>query len=158
MFDSVYQNPMPEMRFYAQELKKRGIKPFFCVFDLSMFYNGLRLEEEGLISPPYVYNFVFDIPDSLPFSMRALEIFLDHLPENSHWFLTRHHSMGVKDLYVALERGGHVRVGYEDGPFLSSGTRACSNADLVSEVTEAARSIGRKVVDPERAREILGIS
>ena len=158
MFDSVYHNSMPEMRFYAQELKKRGIKPFICIFDLSMFYNGLRLEEEGLMSPPYVYNLVFDIPDTLPFSMKSLEIFLDHLPENSPWFLTRHHSIGVKDLHAALERGGHVRVGYEDGPFLSSGKRARSNADLVEEVAEAARSAGRKVVNPERAREILGIT
>ena len=146
------------MRFYAQELKKRGIKPFFCVFDLSMFYNGLRLEEEGLISPPYVYNLVFDIPDILPFSMKSLEVFLDHLPEDSHWFFTRHHSIGVKDLHAALERGGHVRVCYEDGPFLSSGERARSNADLVEEVAEAARIIGRKVVSPERAREILGMT
>jgi 3-keto-5-aminohexanoate cleavage enzyme len=58
---------------------------------------------------------------------------------------------------MALEKGGHVRVGYEDGPFLSSGKRAQSNAELVEEVAEAARDMGRKVVSQDRAREIMGM-
>jgi 3-keto-5-aminohexanoate cleavage enzyme len=57
----------------------------------------------------------------------------------------------------ALEKGGHVRVGYEDGPFLSSGKRARSNAELVEEVARAARSVGREVVAPDKARMIMGI-
>lgn len=158
MFGGVYQNPISDMRFYARELKDRDIKPFLCVFDLSMFHNARRLEQEGYLTPPYVYNLVFDIPDTLPFSMRSFEIFLDHLPEDSTWFLTRHHARGWEDFRVALERGGHVRVGYEDGPFLSSGKRASSNAELVEEVAEAARSLGREVVGPDRAREILGVT
>jgi len=56
-----------------------------------------------------------------------------------------------------LERGGHVRVGYEDGPFLASGKRARSNAEFVEEVGKAARTVGRKVVGPDRAREIFGL-
>jgi 3-keto-5-aminohexanoate cleavage enzyme len=157
MYGGVYQNPISDMRYYAQELKKRGIKPFLIVFDLSMFYNATRLEQEELMSPPFVYNFVFDIPDTLPFSIKSLEIFLDHLTKGSPWFLTRHHAKGWKDFRMALEKGGHVRVGYEDGPFLSSGKRAQSNAELVEEVAEAARDMGRKVVSPDRAREIMGM-
>lgn len=158
MFGGVYQNPISDMRFYAHELKDRNIKPFLCVFDLSMFHNARRLEQEEYLTSPHVYNLVFDIPDTLPFSLRSFEIFLDHLPEDSPWFLTRHHARGWEDFRAALERGGHVRVGYEDGPFLSSGKRASSNAELVEEVVEAARSLGREVVGPDRAREILGIT
>ena len=158
MAGSVYNNSMPDMKLYAGELKKHGLKPFLMTFDLSMLYNGMRLEEAGLIAPPYVYNFVFDIPDTLPFALKSLEIFRDHLPENSQWFLTRHHALGAKDFHAAIERGGHVRVGYEDGPFLSSGERARSNADLVEEVVEAARSLGRNIATPERAREMLGMN
>lgn len=158
LFGGVYQNPMSDIRFYARELKKRNIKPFSCVFDLSMFHNAERLEEEGLISPPYTFNFVFDMPDSIPFKMRTLDVFLDFLPKNSSWFLTRHHSKGWEGFQAALERGGHVRVGYEDGPFLSTGKRAQSNAELVEEVSRVAQLFGRRVVSPDRAREILGIS
>ena len=120
LFGGVYQNPMSDIRFYAQELAKRNIKPFLCIIDLSMFYNAQTIENEKLIFPPYAYNFVFDMPDSLPFSNKTLDFFLDLLPKHSHWTMTRHHSKGWVDFRPALERGGHVRVGYEDGPFLSS--------------------------------------
>ncbi len=72
--------------------------------------------------------------------------------------LLRHHSLGAKDFARALERGGHVRVGYEDGPFLSSGERTRSNTQLVEEVAQAAEKAGRTVVNSDRAREILGLS
>lgn len=157
LFGGVYQNPMSDIRFYARELEKRRIKPFLCVFDLSMFHNAERLEKEGLISPPYAYNFVFDMPDSLPFSEKTLGVFLDYLPKDSHWFMTRHHGKGWEGLKSALERGGHVRVGYEDGPFLSSGRRAPSNADLVEEIAKAAQILGRKVVGPNQGRKLLGL-
>lgn len=157
LFGGVYQNPMRDIRFYAQELKRRNIAPFLCVFDLSMFHNAVRLEKEGLICPPHVYNFVFDMPDSIPFSEKTLDVFLDFLPQDSCWFMTRHHSIGWKGFQSALERGGHVRVGYEDGPFLSSGKRARSNAELVEEIARAGKSLGRKVADPHRARALLGV-
>jgi 3-keto-5-aminohexanoate cleavage enzyme len=158
MGGSVYRNPWSDIRFYALQLHARKVKPFLCVFDLSMFYNATRLEEEGLLCPPSVYNFVFDVPDALPFLPKYFEIFLAQLPKETPWFLTRHGNRnGWKDFRGALERGGHVRIGFEDSPFLSGGKRARSNAELVRAVAEAARRIGRKVVDPHRAREILGL-
>jgi len=157
MNGSVYRNPISDIRFYARELCERGIKPFLCVFDLSMFHNAKRLEEEGLLSPPFIFNFVFDIPDALPFSNKYFDIFLDQLPKGTNWFLTRHGSRGWEDFRGALERRGHVRVGFEDSPFLSGGKRARSNAELVKEIVGAATRMGRKVVGPDRAREILGI-
>lgn len=157
MYDGVYQNSVPDIRYYAQELRKRNIKPFLCIFDLSMLHNVEHLKKEGLISPPLVYNFVFDIPGCLPFSEKTLDFFLNYIPNNSPWFITRHHARGWKDFQMALERGGHVRVGYEDSPFLSSGEMAQSNADLVGEIARTAQSFGRKVVHPDRARKILGI-
>jgi 3-keto-5-aminohexanoate cleavage enzyme len=157
MGGSVYQNPMSDIRYYAAALKERNVKPFLIVFDLSMFHNATRIRAEGLLEGTQVYNLVFDIPDTLPYSKKTLDIFLDQLPEDSVWFISRHHAHGSKDFLYALERGGCIRVGYEDGPFLSTGARARSNAELVEEVVRAAESVGRKVVDSRRAREILGI-
>ncbi|RKY01756.1 MAG: hypothetical protein DRP54_03150 [Spirochaetes bacterium] len=157
MFEDVYKNPINDMRFYARELKKHNLKPLIFIFDLSHFSGVERLEKEGLISPPYVFGFVFDIPDALPYKDKYLKIFLDEMPSDSVWFLVRHHAKGAKDFEKAFELGGHVRVGYEDGPFLSDGSRAGSNAHLVEEVAKFAEKAGRKVVDPDRAREIMKI-
>lgn len=158
MNGTVYRNPWPDIRFYATELHRRRIRPFLCVFDLSMFHNAERLVGEGLLQAPFVYNFVFDVPDGLPFTRKYLDIFLDVLPKGSIWFLTRHgHRNGAEDFRLALERGGHVRVGFEDSPFLRGGRRARSNGELVREVAELAGQMGRRLVSPERARAIIGI-
>lgn len=157
MYGDVYKNPMPEILYYAQELRKRNLKPFLDCFDLSHFSCIEKLERLGLIAPPYVVGLVFDIPDALPYRDKYLDFFLQELPEDSIWFLTRHHAKGAKDFMSALERGGHVRVGYEDGPFLSNGSRARSNAELVEDVAKAAEQVGRRIVGPDSAREIMGL-
>jgi uncharacterized protein (DUF849 family) len=52
---------------------------------------------------------------------------------------------------VAVQRGGHVRVGLED-----YGGEACpSNADLVREIAAIASAAGRPVATPEQASNIL---
>ncbi len=157
MAGGVYQNPMQEIRFYASRLRENSIRPSLCVFDLSMLNNAERLVQEGLLSEPRVYNLVFDVPDALPYDKRILRFFLDLIPDRSVWFVTRHHAAGWMSFRDALELGGHARVGYEDGPFLSTGERAKANAELVDEIAGAARQIGRKVVLPEEARRLLGL-
>ena len=97
------------------------------------------------------------MPNALPYQERYLNFFLQEMPENKVWFLARHHAQGAKSFRKALEQGGHIRVGYEDGPFLADGRRATSNAQLVEDIVKAATAIGRKVVGPARAREILDI-
>jgi uncharacterized protein (DUF849 family) len=54
---------------------------------------------------------------------------------------------------LALERGGHVRVGLED----YAGPRTPSNAELVREVVSLAAAVGRPVATTAEAAHILGL-
>jgi uncharacterized protein (DUF849 family) len=54
---------------------------------------------------------------------------------------------------LALERGGHVRVGLED----YAGPRIPDNAELVAEVARLAREVGRPVASPAEAARVLGL-
>jgi len=54
---------------------------------------------------------------------------------------------------AAVERGGHVRVGLED----YCGEDQPTNADLVTEVVEISRAVGRPVATLEQAARILGL-
>jgi 3-keto-5-aminohexanoate cleavage enzyme len=56
-----------------------------------------------------------------------------------------------------MELGGHIRVGYEDSPFLSDGRRARNNIELVEDGVREAEKAGRCVVRAPRAREIIGV-
>lgn len=157
MYDAVYSNSIDEIHYYVGELRRRNIKPLMTAFDLSHLRRIDRLTEEKLIAPPYALSLVFDVPSTLPYEDRYLTFMLQELPSGTVWFLTRYHAQGARAFAKALELGGHVRIGFEDGPFLSNGRRAASNAELVAEVVAAAKAVGREVVAPDRAREILGI-
>lgn len=156
MYGGVFGNKLSDVYYYARELKNRRLVPFIDIFDLSHFSCLKRLQEDKLVFPPYTIAFVFDYPDALPYKEKYLNFFLNEVPEGSNWFLTRYHAKGAKYYQKAIEMGGHVRVGYEDGPFLTGGKRG-SNEELVEEVAKLAQKIGRKVATPEKAREIMGI-
>jgi 3-keto-5-aminohexanoate cleavage enzyme len=49
-------------------------------------------------------------------------------------------------------------VGLEDNIYLEKGVLAEGSAPLVARAAAFGRSIGREVVDPTRAREVLGIA
>ena len=56
-----------------------------------------------------------------------------------------------------MELGGHIRVGFDDSPFLSNGRRARTNIELVEDAVDQAQKTGRTVVRAARAREIMGV-
>jgi len=157
MFDGVYQNRYEDIVFYARKLREAGIVPTMPIFDLSHLINYQRLVEEGELQPPHLFEFVFDVPFALPYSDRYLELFLDHLPPDAIWFCVRHHQQGAADLRRVMELGGHIRVGFEDSPFLSDGRRARNNVELVEDAVTQAELLGRQVVSAARARELIGL-
>ena len=157
MFDGVYQNRYEDICFYARKLREGRIVPTMPVFDLSHMINYERLVADGELQPPFVFEFVFDVPYALPYTDRYLDLFVDHLPPDAIWFCVRHHQKGAAGLRKVMERGGHIRVGYEDSPFLSNGRRARNNIELVEDAVTQAEKVGRKVVRADRAREIIGL-
>jgi len=157
MFDGVYQNRYEDIVFYTRKLREANIVPTMPIFDLSHLINYQRLIEDGELRSPYVFEFVFDVPYALPYTDRYLDLFVDHLPPDAIWFCVRHHQRGAADLRRVMELGGHIRVGYEDSPFLSNGQRARTNVELVEDAVKEAERTGRKVVRADRAREIIGL-
>jgi 3-keto-5-aminohexanoate cleavage enzyme len=60
-------------------------------------------------------------------------------------------------LSLAVALGGHVRVGYEDNPYVTPGEFAKNNAVLVEKMVRIAQDLGREVATPAEARKILGL-
>ena len=54
---------------------------------------------------------------------------------------------------LALERGGHLRVGLED----YAGPRQPRNVELVDEAVALARSVGRPIASCREAASLLGL-
>jgi 3-keto-5-aminohexanoate cleavage enzyme len=157
MFDGVYQNRYEDICFYSRKLRENSIVPTMPIFDLSHLINYQRLIEDGELQAPYVFEFVFDIPAALPYTDRYLDLFVEHLPPGAIWFCVRHHQRGAAGLRRVMELGGHLRVGFEDSPFLSNGKRAGNNVELVEDAVAQALQAGRTIARAPRAREIIGL-
>ena len=90
--------------------------------------------------------------------MTSLLYLVHHLPPNANWNVSRHGpATQWKLLPLAIAMGGHVRVGWEDNPYLPDGTPTTENAQLVEVVVRMARAIGREVASPQEARAIVGV-
>ncbi len=157
MFDGVYQNKYEDICEYARLLHKHQVVPTGVIFDLSHMANLRRLLDDGELARPYLLEFVFDVPYALPYQDQYLDLYLEHMPEPVPWFCVRHHQHGAAALGKVIDLGGHIRVGYEDSPFLSSGKRAENNVQLVEDAVKETEKRGRRVVRADRAREILGL-
>jgi uncharacterized protein (DUF849 family) len=59
---------------------------------------------------------------------------------------------------LMLIDGGHVRVGYEDNPYIAPGELAKNNAVLVERMVKIAQGLGRDVATPKEALKILGLA
>jgi uncharacterized protein (DUF849 family) len=60
----------------------------------------------------------------------------------------------VAQSYLA---GGHVRVGLEDGIYLSRGQLAPSNAALVTKARRMVEDLGGTIATSDEARRIVGL-
>jgi 3-keto-5-aminohexanoate cleavage enzyme len=56
---------------------------------------------------------------------------------------------------VAAGLGGHARVGFENNLWRADGSLAASNAELVQQITEGARLLGRDIADVATTRAFL---
>jgi 3-keto-5-aminohexanoate cleavage enzyme len=83
---------------------------------------------------------------------------VDHLPKNCIWnvsVMNPHKQWDLLSLAVSL--GDHVRVGYEDNPYIGPDELAQNNAMLVERMTKIAQGLGRDVATPREARQILAL-
>jgi uncharacterized protein (DUF849 family) len=65
------------------------------------------------------------------------------------------HVFGMAALsYLA---GGHVRVGIEDGAYLSRGVLAPSNAAMVAKIRGIVEALGAEVATATEARDLIGL-
>src|SRR5690606_27799262 len=119
-----------------------------------------KLRSEGLLPDP-VWTTLFidwDGGSWTPPEERALLYMTDILPENVNFNVSvMSPERQWQLLAMTIGLGGHVRVGYEDNPYLTPGELADSNARLVEKIVKIAELLGREVASPEEARKIIGL-
>jgi 3-keto-5-aminohexanoate cleavage enzyme len=153
-------HPRSELEAFTKAALEHGVKPEIECFYTGAFWNLEYIRNQGLLENPVWATLFLGWPGGAwtPPTPDSLLHFVNHLPANVNW------NVSVMDpqqqwriLALALATGGHVRVGWEDNPYLPDGTPSRSNAELVDEIVKLAHLMGREPATAEEARQIIGL-
>jgi uncharacterized protein (DUF849 family) len=158
----IMQNSFREFDVFLKNMNENGTKPECECWDVGHIYNAGYYFKEGQIPLPVWLQFVTgtlgsigsDISDILHMRNTAERLLG---AGNYHWSLIAVGPAIFGLAPVAINLGGHVRVGFEDNIFIEKGKLARSNAEQVERIVRIAREMGREIATPDEARKILGL-
>ncbi|HAH59558.1 MAG TPA: 3-keto-5-aminohexanoate cleavage protein [Bacteroidales bacterium] len=155
--DEVFMNTENTIKYFAERMNERGIKPELEVFDKSMIDMALRLHKKGFIKTPMHFDFVMGVNGGISGELRDFVFLRGSIPADATYTVAGIGRYEFPLAAAAIVDGGHVRVGFEDNVFVSKGVLAKSNGELVEKVVRIAREFGREIATPAEARQILGL-
>ncbi len=153
-------HPRSELEAFSRAALEHGVKPEIESFYTGAFWNAEYIRNLGLLEDPLWTTLFLGWPGGAwtPPDTESMLHLIHHVPARTNWNVSvMNPEQQWRILAVALGEGGHVRVGWEDNPYLPDGTPSRSNAELVDEVVKLAHLMGRDVATPEEARTIIGL-
>lgn len=154
-------HPVEELLGYAKAAEAHNVKLEVECFTTGAFWNLEFVRRSGYLTDKAYTTLFLGWPGGTwtPPTERALQYMVDNLPANCIWNVSVMDSVKQWPLLaMAVALGGHVRVGYEDNPFIGPGEFAKNNAILVDRMVGIARGLGRDIATPAEARQILGLT
>jgi 3-keto-5-aminohexanoate cleavage enzyme len=153
-------HPVEELLGYAKAAEQYRVKLEVECFHTGAFWNLEFVRKHGYLKDKAYTTLFLGWPGGTwtPPTEKALIYMVDHLPKDSIWNVSVMNPWKQWDLLsLAVSLGGHVRVGYEDNPYLRPGELAKNNAVLVERMVKIAQGLGRDVASPAEARKILAL-
>jgi uncharacterized protein (DUF849 family) len=154
--NEIYISTPQILRREAELIQGWGVKPEMEVFDLGHIRFANQMIDEGLIDNPPLFQICLGIPWGAAADADSMLAMRNALPSGANWAGFGIGRMEMPMVAQALLLGGNVRVGLEDNLYLERGVLA-SNAQLVERAVEIIERLGARVVEPDEAREQLGL-
>jgi 3-keto-5-aminohexanoate cleavage enzyme len=150
---------LEELENYCKKCAEFNIKPEWEVWHTGSYWNLNYLIEKNLIAPPHVLTLFFNWPGGTWSPATADEYLhrLKYMPENCVHTISVMGEEQTKIATLAISKGGNVRVGTEDFPFLKKDIPAKNNAEIVARMKRISEEMGRDVATPSEGRKILGL-
>jgi 3-keto-5-aminohexanoate cleavage enzyme len=135
------------------------VKPEIECFYTGAFWNLEYIRRLGVIEDPIWATLFLGWQGGAwtPPTHDALLYLVNHLPQRVNWSVSVMDQKQWAIHALAIAMGGHVRVGWEDNPYLPDGSLAKSNAELVQVAVKIAECVGREVATAEEARVLTGL-
>ena len=142
----------------ANKMKEKGIKPELEAFDLGMINYSKYLIKKKIITPPYYFNLIFGNIACAQANLLSVGLMINELPENSVFSLGGVGNSQLMISSLAVVAGCGVRIGLEDNIWYDSErTKLASNEELLTRLRPIVESMGRTIMKPSQARELLGL-
>jgi 3-keto-5-aminohexanoate cleavage enzyme len=162
---SISPNSYEDIIATLEACYSRGIFPEPAVHDTEMLNNAVTLMREErirssryfLVEPSAHWGDGRQSIAGIPHNYFMLTDNIRELYPEATWLA---HSSGSQTFVlcsIAVATGAHIRVGFEDSPFLLHNPVPRSNAEYVEWAVTLARLQGREPASPGQAREILGL-
>ena len=153
----VFANVLPHVEDMARRIREAGVKPELEVFDMGHIAIGHHLLERGFVERPPIFQLCLGIQWGIPATTKNMLLMKESLPADAIW---AGFAIGPANFPMVAQSallGGNVRVGFEDNFYLSHGTRAKSNAQLVEKAVSILKTLDIEPASPQEARELLGL-
>lgn len=155
--DDVYINTLPDIRYWADRMKKASVIPELEIFETGMLPAISQLINEKTLSWPFHFNFCLGFKWAMPADPGALLFLINQMPDPVPWGVIHDKMTDFSLLSTAIGLGASVvRVGFEDSVFFAPGKVARNNVELVEHLVSLIRIIGFEIATPDDARSILG--
>ena len=151
-------NTPKNVRRMAKVINEAGVKPEIELFDSGDIALMHDLIKDGTLKGPVLTSFVMGVSYGFQPSPETVLYARSLLPNDAHFTaigIGRHAFTSVAQSYLA---GGHVRVGLEDGVYLSRGVLAESNAVLVEKARRMVEDLGGQIATARETRTMLGFA
>jgi uncharacterized protein (DUF849 family) len=150
-------NTPQNVRRMARVIREAGVKPEIELFDSGDTALLHDLISDGTLDPAPLCSIVMGVKYGFQPSPETVLYARSLLPEGAQFTaigIGRNVFTAATQSYLA---GGHVRVGIEDGIYLSRGVLAPSNAAMVANIRGSAEALGADIATSAQARDLLGV-
>jgi len=148
-----------ELRRFASAMQERNIKPEMEVYHPGQLWSVFDLVEQGLVTSPYLIQFVMGYGMSPWATPRNLVSYFEQLPSGCAVEVSGVGPFQLPMTSLAMILGAQiVRVGMEDNVYYKRGQLLESNVEAVQRAVRIARELNREIATPAQAREMLGLS
>jgi 3-keto-5-aminohexanoate cleavage enzyme len=153
-------HPRDELETFCGAALEHAVKTEVECFHTGAFWNLEFIRSRHLLEDPVWATLFLGWQGGAwtPPTHDALLYLVEHLPPRTNWNVSVMDPMQWRLHALVIAVGGHVRVGWEDNPYLPDGALAGTNAELVEVAVRMAETVGREVATPDEAREIAGVS
>jgi len=153
--DDIFVNTENDIIHFAKIMNEKGIRYELECFEKGHVDMALRLWRKGYLKDPLHFSFVLGVNGGMTGEERDFIFLRESIPNTATFSVAGIGKYEFSLAKLAIQHGGHVRVGLEDNLFLEKHLLAKSNRELVEKVALIAKEHNRMIATPEEARAIL---